>query len=385
MIPHDAYPPGVSVCVPSHDGRGPLTAELLGTFEAARRETSVPVEMIIVDDAAEPECIELADRCAQAGATYLRGPREAGAKRNLAARSAKYDTLLFVDSDTLLTPSSIQAHIEALRAAPEDVAGIAGRVVMHGRQTPIWKVLEYSRLHNVCFDFTDLYREVGWGCTCNLSVRHTAFEESGGFSERTFTPCGGEDVDLGTRLSEQGYRWVTDASAIVLHRREPLSRWHEIVRKLFTYGCADVFLTNAFPRRRVFSPNPFAIALIAAVVTLPLIPLVPVAPAVAVLPPLVALAMDVMRPLDAPTVYGKAPARFVPRRQSGLRARALRVQGALIDSAFDVGVLWESLRRGRPGLAFCHFGYTDGDRFIPLGEPGRQGEADTGEVFTCAS
>src|SRR5262249_12806404 len=150
-------------------------------------------------------------RCVERRARYLRGPRSAGAKRNVAGAAATEEILLFVDSDCIAQRSTIEEHLRVLRQAPADVAGVAGATRMTGRPKDSWGVLEYCQRYNTCFDFAELYQRVAWATTSNLSVRRPVFESVGGFDEATFTLAGGEDVDLGIRVTERGYRWVTNA------------------------------------------------------------------------------------------------------------------------------------------------------------------------------
>jgi glycosyltransferase involved in cell wall biosynthesis len=353
---------GLTVCIPTHRGRSSYVADLLDSLEKAKQTTDTPVEIIVVDDSPEEEFDELDRRCAGSSVQHVRGPRPAGAKRNLAARLAAHDLLLFVDSDCLATPDLLSGHVRAMRDAPEDVAGVAGRTVMYGPRTDVWRALDFSRLHNTCFDFAEAYETVGWGVTCNLSVRRDVFQQLSGFDERAFTVIGGEDVDLGARLSDHGYRWVTSIVGTVLHRRDPIDRLTQVFAKLFTYGRADVFLTARHPSRRTWHINPFAVGVAGALLV---VPFVPAAGAVAVvLPPVVAVAIDLSRRRrPRPTVYGPLSPPF-PQRTTGRLVHFLRhLRGAVLDLAFDAGVVWEAVRRGRPDLALRTFVYASEPEF----------------------
>lgn len=301
---------GLSVCVPTHAGRGSLVVDLLDTVVDASARLTEPVEILVVDDSNGAESTAVARKCDETGALYLRGPRSAGVKRNVAASHARYDLLFFVDSDCLLARETLETHVRELRAAPSDIAGIAGRTEMVGDMTRVWQALDRSRVYNTGFDFTDAFEEVAWSATCNLSVRRDVFEKVGGFAEDSFTPVGGEDVDLGIRVVDDGFRWLTSPTAIVYHRRDPSVRFHHALRKLFTFGRADVFLTQRHTRRRQAQGEP------------------------------------VLRP-----------------HRGG--ATMASIGGALLDAAFHAGVAWEAARRVRPGLALRRFPYTDARGFVP--------------------
>lgn len=353
---------GVTVCIPTHTGRGKLIRALLESLEDARRATNRPVEVIVVDDSGEPEYSDVARDCAAFDARHLRGPRSVGLKRNLAAEESRYEILLFIDSDCLLTSETIEEHARTLSTAPEDVAGVIGHTVMHGPMDRVWRTLEYSQLHNTCFDFAELYTQVGWGVTCNLSVRRDLFTNIGGFADDTFTLFGGEDVDFGLRVTERGYRWITSGTATVLHRREPISNFSQVLHKLFTYGRADVFLTRRHPARAKPYLNPVSLSVLGILVTLPLAPLW--LPLSILVPYAAAIATAIVRRWHLrDTIYGP--------RVTGARVEsdghwielARTIVGATIDLAFDAGVAWEAFWRGRPLQSFYHFVYADDASF----------------------
>ena len=236
--------------------------ELLDTLAESATQTDRAVEIIVVDDSTGAEALRVEEKCAIMSARYLRGPRSAGLKRNLAAREARHSLLFFVDSDGLVTPATIAAHFRAIDAAPPEAAGVVGLIEMHGEVTGVWTTIEGTQFHNPCFDFANRYVEVGWGTTANLLVRREVFFEVGGFSTDAYTLVGGEDVDLGLRAAARGYRWITDQAALVLHRREPVRRVSHVLHRLFTYGRADVYLAHQFPQRRSFHFNPYSVGLV---------------------------------------------------------------------------------------------------------------------------
>ncbi|GAA2367735.1 hypothetical protein Cme02nite_28450 [Catellatospora methionotrophica] len=332
----------MTVCVPTHRGRLRHVSELLASLLVAARAVDAPVEIIVVDDSPEPEFQALRCRCVQLGVRHLRGPRAAGAKRNLAVRAASHDVLLFVDSDCVATPELIVGHLAALAGAPADVAGVAGATIWSGDRTPLWQILDFSRLYQNAGDVAARYTQVGWGTTSNLCVRREAFVRLGGFDEGAFTVVGGEDVDLGVRACDQGYRWLTCARAAVLHQRDAAGRWSQVLAKQFTYGRADVFLSSRHRHRRTWRANPVAISLMAMVFA--------VAGVRTGLPPWVLLGAAV------PVLVA------LPRTGPQL---VRRWGGALVDLAFDAGITWEALRQGRPVSAVCTFVYTDDREFLP--------------------
>jgi glycosyltransferase involved in cell wall biosynthesis len=351
---------GLTICIPTHRGRGRYVADLLVSLTVARRALSIPVEIIVVDDSPDPEFHALDHRCAELAVRHLRGPRPAGAKRNLAARKARFDVLLFVDSDCLATADLLSAHVEALRAAPSDVAGVVGRTIAldesRGTGPRDWQPLDFSRWCRA--GAVPPAERVVWGPTSNLSIHRAVFLRLGGFDEGIFTPVGGEDVDLGARVCDIGYRWIIGPEAVVLHRRDASGRLTQILNKQFMYGRADVFLTSRHRGRRDWRANPFAFGVVAGLICLPFTGPAPLLGGLAVLgPPLVYLAVDLARRGLRRTADPPRPNGFPPRTGGRLAHLARHVSGVLVDLSFDAGIAWEALRRGRPLLALRRFPY----------------------------
>jgi hypothetical protein len=152
---------------------------------------------------------------------------------------------------------------------------------------------------------------------------------------------GGEDVDLGIRLSEAGFTIVCDPKAVVVHDRGSTDRLATVCRRLYTYGRGEQWLCTVHPRRRRFVPNVATIASAAAVAGLA-----------------TARRSRGLSLLAAPLVAGAV---------IGLRARRLRGPDrtmratvdsticALVDASFDVGGFVASFQLKRPDLIFSGF------------------------------
>lgn len=338
--------------------------ELLDTIVEAGSHADRAVEIIVVDDSSGAEARRVEAKCSESSARYLRGPRSASLKRNLAAQEASHPLLFFVDSDCLVTPDTIAAHLRAIDGAPLDVAGVVGLIEMHGELAGVWSKVEGSQFHNPCFDFAHRYLEVGWGTTANLLVRREVFFEVGGFSADSYTLVGGEDVDLGIRVVAAGYRWVTDQNALVLHRRDPITRVSQVLHRLFTYGRADVYLAGRFPERRSLFPNPYSVGL-ATLLTLAALRgrAVWIALPAALLAAAGVVAEEARRRQGSTSsIYGDRASNPEDRPD---RSLLYHLKGAAIDSGFDAGITWEALRRGRPLGAFARFDYVDDCHFVP--------------------
>jgi GT2 family glycosyltransferase len=198
----------IAAIVPARDA----AACLDHCLEALRSE-GVPggdQQLIVVDDASEDDTAKIA---AAAGAMVLNGHgRGPAAARNLGARRANADVLVFLDADTAPEPGWLEALLAPFAHDPAIVA-VKGRYVtrQHGvvaRFSQLEFEEKYARLERAeRVDFVD---------TGTAAYRRDVFMAAGGFDE-SFPAQSAEDVELAFRLAEQGARFAFSPRARVRH------------------------------------------------------------------------------------------------------------------------------------------------------------------------
>lgn len=122
----------VSVVVPTYYRAG----ELCDLFESLLKQTSKPLEVIIVDDTPNTTVYELCtlykDRFKKNGVSlnYVRNPRDRSSAiaRNVGAEVAKGDIVTFLDSDVVLFPDYIEKILEVFREH-SNALGVQGWIV----------------------------------------------------------------------------------------------------------------------------------------------------------------------------------------------------------------------------------------------------------------
>lgn len=184
---------------PPYRVRGPLVSAVIPTLEeegylpqlleTIANQTYEPIE-VIVGDSSPPDSVEATQEICQAyGAKYVYVPMgNISLARNIPAREAQGEILVFIDADVLLTPTYIEAVVDALQQ---------GAVLAHGadgvRGNPLlstaW-VIGHSWLKPS--DYTS-----GRG----IAIWTSCFWQIGGYDE-SFTPGYREDLDLGKRVGE---------------------------------------------------------------------------------------------------------------------------------------------------------------------------------------
>jgi hypothetical protein len=133
------------------------------------------------------------------------------AARNLGARCAKADILVFLDADTAPEAGWLEALL--MPFADPGVVAVKGRYVTRQRGlVPRFAQLEfeekYARLERAArVDFVD---------TGTAAYRSDVFLAAGGFDE-SFPAQSAEDVELAFRLAEQGAKFAFSPQARVRH------------------------------------------------------------------------------------------------------------------------------------------------------------------------
>jgi GT2 family glycosyltransferase len=220
--------------VPFRGGRtavGPLLAAL------PRLELTPADELIVADNTAEGVAARVGDkRLRIARATAQRSSYHA---RNVGARLAANDWLLFIDADCVPAAGLLDAYFA--EPVPDDCAAISGSIVGDPAQPGLLARYARSR-HFLSADQGLLGPDSGAALTGNLLIRRAAFEAVGGFVEGIRS---GGDIDLSRRLSAAGWSVRHRPSAVVEHRhRESLVRFLGVVAR---YGAGARWLNQRHP------------------------------------------------------------------------------------------------------------------------------------------
>jgi GT2 family glycosyltransferase len=202
----------ISIIVPVYNNSRDLR-ECLSVLIASSFPDS---EIIVVDDASTDDTASVA---AEMGARVLRLETNSGpaTARNYGASHAQGDILLFVDADVVVAPGVLSRVAKAFEEQP-DLAAIFGSYDARPRAKGI--VSQYRNLlHHFVHQNGSPEASTFWaGCG---AIRRSVFQELGGFDEKRFLRPSIEDIELGYRLRQAGYRILLDKALQGTH----LKRW----------------------------------------------------------------------------------------------------------------------------------------------------------------
>jgi len=223
--------PLVSVIVPTYKEEKYIEATLRSI---KNQDYKGEYEIIVVDSNSKDRTVKIAKKFADRVIVVKK--RGVSVGRNIGARIARGDVLMFVDADTMLLPNVISKVVKYLKR--KHVVGVIVPIigddltknVFYFTGSWIYYLLTKVKLqpvYAVCF-----------------ACKKDAFFKVGGFDERLRVA---EDIELGSRLKKLGdVEYVKDTFAITSSRR--LKRWNLLKQlKAWPFGYLYVKLLNKQP------------------------------------------------------------------------------------------------------------------------------------------
>jgi GT2 family glycosyltransferase len=217
----------VTVIIPSYNRR----QELCRCIDSVLAQTSVSIEIIVVDDCSEDDTreflrlnhpeVRLIPCARRYGPSYL---------RNLGLRKAKGEFVHFLDSDVVLPNKGIVRRMAENLSHDKAIGEIGGEIPAYlnimdearGKRRNF-----FGKNHNV---ISKKYERSGnqlkkctYLATCNCMVRRDVAYEVGGFDP--YYKFGGEDADFGLRILKKGYSNIVNYSVGVHHHRSEMGRY----------------------------------------------------------------------------------------------------------------------------------------------------------------
>ena len=203
--------PGLTIVIPAHNAK----RQLPSCLQALRSSQFRDFEIIVVDDCSTDDPQEV---IRSYGATYLRTRRRLGpaGSRNLGAEHARGSVLVFIDSDVVVSPDTLQMVTDDFEQDPE-LAAVFGSYDRAPAEPGFFS--QYKNIIHHYVHQNSNPRAVTFWAGCG-AIR-TAVFRSFGFDADRYPRPSIEDIELGLRLRRAGHTILLDKRIQVTH----LKRW----------------------------------------------------------------------------------------------------------------------------------------------------------------
>ncbi len=208
-----------SIVIPTYN-RQPILEKCLRALENQRLSdhTVENYEVVVVDDGSTDGTLTwLKTHQAEFPhvVAYEQNHQGPSAARNLGVQQAKGDTIIFIDSDLVVTEQFLQSHATALKT--EEKALNSDRLFTYGA---VINTCNFENPTAEPYKITDF--SAAYFATGNVAIRKKWLEQAGLFDTR-FQLYGWEDLELGVRLKELGLKLVKCPAAVGYHWHPPFT------------------------------------------------------------------------------------------------------------------------------------------------------------------
>ena len=197
--------------VPVHNGERHIAQSL----QALGKSIFKSYEIIVVDDASTDNTVDI---CLSFGAKVLRLQSQSGpaSARNAGAKEAAGEIVLFIDADVVTTDETIGRVAKAFQDNP-DISALFGSYD-DSPSAPDFLSQFRNLLHHFVHQRSGSDAKTFWaGCG---AVRRDVFFELNGFDGSRFERPSIEDIELGYRMTDRGYKILLDKGLQVKHLKE---------------------------------------------------------------------------------------------------------------------------------------------------------------------
>ena len=209
----------ISVVIPTYN-RLPILKKCLFALEKQEFSHSnvAGYEIILVDDGSTDNTLEWLEENKQQFPhlkTFQQNHQGPAAARNLGIDRAIGDTIIFIDSDLVVTEHFLQAHVDALITGKEKLK--SDRLFTYG-----W-VINTCNFDNPTIEpykITDF--SAAYFATGNVAIAKKWLLEAGKFDTQ-FQLYGWEDLELGVRLKKLDLKLIKCSEAVGYHWHPPFN------------------------------------------------------------------------------------------------------------------------------------------------------------------
>jgi glycosyltransferase involved in cell wall biosynthesis len=207
-----------SVVIPTYN-RQPILEKCLKVLESQQIPQESPIanyEVVVVDDGSTDGTVDWLQTARFPHVRLFQQDHQGpAAARNLGVQQAYGDSIIFIDSDLVVTASFLQAHAVALLAGEKELG--SDRLFTYGS---VINTCNFDDPTSEPFKITDYSR--AYFATGNVAIARKWLEQVGLFDTR-FQLYGWEDLELGVRLKQLGLKLIKCPEAVGYHWHPPFA------------------------------------------------------------------------------------------------------------------------------------------------------------------
>ena len=200
--------PFVSVIIPVYNG----SKYIERCLDALMSSSCPSFEVIVVDDCSTDDTVNIVQ---QKGAKVLQLSEQSGqcTARNYGAKYALAGILLFIDSDVMVRKNTIEMVIKDFHRN-HDIVAVFGSYDDEPAEKDF--ISQYKNMfHHFHHQHSSTEASTFWtGCG---AIYKKVFEEIGGFDQKRYKKPSIEDIELGYRIRNKGYRILLNKDIQVKH------------------------------------------------------------------------------------------------------------------------------------------------------------------------
>lgn len=200
----------ISVVIPNYNSRKTIAK----TIESLKKQTFQDFDVTIIDDKSKDHSISLIKELVKGKKKYkveeLPENKGAANARNIGAQKSRGKIILFTDSDIILKEDTLQRVAEFFQKN-ENVDAIVG---LPDKKNSFHNLASEHFNLRVHYNYINLPKYINILYTSICAVRRGPFEHVHGFNAKMKSE---EDPELGFRLSESGFKIVSDKNLSVFH------------------------------------------------------------------------------------------------------------------------------------------------------------------------
>lgn len=237
-----------SIVIPTWNRSKLVDALLESLYEERKNYDSKETEVLIVDSSKGEEKASIMESCVKYDAQYVEGDDSVRKKRNKGIDLAKYEYILFIDSDVTVKPGLLRRHAATLSESTSNskITGSFGLTEFVGEKNFWWKVIEYTSFLD-SFGFAKFMPFVSWTIGNNVAFRKDELIKIGKFEEDFPFKLGGDDLDMTYRYTKAGNLIKTTSKAVTYHSRETWNSRKAVNDRAKRWGTMEYYILKRYP------------------------------------------------------------------------------------------------------------------------------------------